>query len=105
MGIVTAVRRRRLAPLTVILVPNRVDHRTLEGQQLERELQSFDEIAGPAIGSRSVFVRAFAKGQSVADMVPKSNSDGRSGPCVMLPCVNWPRLFSLVHRLVTDSQI
>ena len=29
MGIVTAVRRRRLAPLTMILVPNRVDRRTL----------------------------------------------------------------------------
>jgi chromosome partitioning protein len=28
-----------------------------------------------AIGSRSVFVRAFAKGQSVADMVPNQVAD------------------------------
>jgi chromosome partitioning protein len=75
MGIVAAVRRRRPAPLAVILVPNRVDRRTLEGQQLERELQSFEEVVGPAIGSRSVFVRAFARGQSVADMVPNQIAD------------------------------
>lgn len=75
IAITRAVRRRRTAPLSVILVPNRVDRRTLEGQQLERELRSFGELVGPAIGSRSAFVRAFASGQSVAELVPGQVAD------------------------------
>jgi chromosome partitioning protein len=75
IGITKAVRQRRTAPLAVILVPNRVDRRTLEGLQLERELRSFGEVVGPPIGSRSAFVRAFATGQSVADMAPGQIAD------------------------------
>jgi len=67
MGIIEAARRSRSTPLDVILVPNRTDRRTLEGQQLEVELRSFGETVGPAVGQRSAFVRAFATGQSVAD--------------------------------------
>jgi chromosome partitioning protein len=67
MGIIEAARRSRSTPLDVILVPNRTDRRTLEGQQLEGELRSFGGMVGPAVGQRSAFVRAFATGQSVAD--------------------------------------
>jgi chromosome partitioning protein len=68
IGIINAVRARRGTPLAVILVPNRVDRRTLEGRQLEDELRSFSEIVGPPISYRSSFVRAFSTGQSVADI-------------------------------------
>jgi chromosome partitioning protein len=67
LGIVQAARRSRVAPLDVILVPNRTDRRTLEGQQLEHELRSFGEMVAPSVGQRSAFVRAFATGQSVSD--------------------------------------
>jgi chromosome partitioning protein len=67
IAIIKAVRGRRPSPLAVILVPNRVDRRTLEGQQVEQELRTFGEIVGPPVGHRSAFVRAFAAGQSVAD--------------------------------------
>ena len=52
----------------LILVPNRVDVRTLEGRQIVDELTGFGEIVGPTIGDRSAFVRAFSTGQSVAEM-------------------------------------
>jgi chromosome partitioning protein len=67
MGIIEAARRSRVAPLDVILVPNRTDQRTLEGKQLEQELRSFGEIVAPPVSQRSAFVRAFATGQSVSE--------------------------------------
>ena len=75
LAIIRAVRRRRPSPLAVVLVPNRIDRRTLEGQQLEEELQSFGEIVAPAIGNRSAFVRAFATGQSVAEFASGQGAD------------------------------
>jgi chromosome partitioning protein len=73
--IINAVRERRASPLSVILVPNRVDRRTLEGRQLEKELESFGEIVSQPIGYRSAFVRAFTTGQSVADNARGSFAD------------------------------
>jgi chromosome partitioning protein len=67
MGIIQAARRARAAPLDVILVPNRTDQRTLEGQQLEQELRSFGEMVAPPVSQRSAFVRAFSTGQSISD--------------------------------------
>jgi chromosome partitioning protein len=75
VAIIRAVRGRRPSHLAVIIVPNRIDRRTLEGQQLERELQTFGEIVGPAIGSRSSFVRAFAAGQSITELAPDDVAD------------------------------
>jgi chromosome partitioning protein len=75
VAIIRAVRGRRPSRLAVILVPNRVDRRTLEGQQLEGELQTFGEMVGPAIGSRSSFVRAFAAGKSIAELAPGDVAD------------------------------
>src|ERR1700760_2048070 len=75
MSIVDSVRSRRASPLGVVLVPNRVDRRTLEGQQLETELGRFGEVVGPTIGSRSAFVRAFAEGLAIAESAPNSSAD------------------------------
>ena len=50
----------------LILVPNRVDRRTLEGQQLVDELTAFGEYVSPAIGDRTVFVRAFSLGFAIS---------------------------------------
>ena len=68
LEIIDMVRQRRPKPLNLLLVPNRVDSRTLEGRQLVEELAGFGEIVSPTIGNRSTFVRAFSAGKSVADM-------------------------------------
>jgi chromosome partitioning protein len=68
LEIIDMVRTRWRAHLSLIVVPNRVDARTLEGRQLVEELTGFGEVIGPTIGDRSAFVRAFSAGQSVADM-------------------------------------
>lgn len=75
LDIVRRVRASRKAALRVLLVPNRVDRRTLEGQQLIDELASLGEEVGPAIGSRSAFVRAFSSGYAVADFAKGSAAD------------------------------
>jgi chromosome partitioning protein len=75
IGIVQAARRSRATPLNVIVVPNRTDRRTLEGQQLGRELRNLGEMVGPTISQRSAFVRAFATGQSVADYASGKAAD------------------------------
>jgi chromosome partitioning protein len=75
LGIVRAVRERRAARLDVLLVPNRVDARTLEGRQVIDELRCFGEaVAGP-IGNRQAFVRAFSLGCSVAELAPGEKAD------------------------------
>jgi chromosome partitioning protein len=74
LSIVNAVRHRRRADLSVIFVPNRVDSRTLEGRQLVAELSNFAEPVGPAVGSRSGFVRAFSVGRAVCDLDPRGSA-------------------------------
>lgn len=75
LAIVGAVRGYRRAPVSVIIVPNRVDRRTLEGQQLYDELQSFGEIVSSPIANRSAFVRSFTTGQSVCDFAAGQPAD------------------------------
>lgn len=67
LKIINAVRARRQGRPDLILVPNRVDSRTLEGRQLVDELNTFGELVGPVIHDRTAFKRAFSTGQSVAD--------------------------------------
>jgi chromosome partitioning protein len=62
LEIVDAVRVRPHGVPRLMLVPNRVDRRTLEGQQLVEELVAFGEHVSPPIGNRAVFVRAFSTG-------------------------------------------
>lgn len=68
LEIIDNVRRRRQGQPPLIIVPNRVDARTLEGKQLLDELIGFNEPVSPTIGSRSAFVRAFSAGRFVAEM-------------------------------------
>jgi chromosome partitioning protein len=71
LDIVHAIRARRANRLHVILVPNRVDIRTLEGRQLVEEMERFDERIAAPIGSRTAFVRSFSIGYSVSQYDPK----------------------------------
>jgi len=75
LAIIAAVRSKRKAPLGVILVPNRIDRRTLEGRQLVEELGSFGETVSPPISNRSAFVRAYASGQAIADFAAGQPAD------------------------------
>jgi chromosome partitioning protein len=75
LEIIDNVRARRRENVKVVLVPNRVDQRTLEGQQLVEELIAFGEPVASAIGDRAVFVRAFSSGQSVGDLMPGQSAE------------------------------
>jgi len=68
LEIIKKVRAHRRGHPLLIIVPNRVDARTLEGKQLVDELLAFGEIVSPTIGNRSAFVRAFSVGRSIAEM-------------------------------------
>jgi chromosome partitioning protein len=70
MNPIGAVRARRADRVHVVLVPNRVDRRTLEGQQLVEEMEDYGEIIAPPIGNRTAFVRAFSMGTSVGEFDP-----------------------------------
>src|ERR1700744_2491795 len=70
LSIIGAVRGRRRAPLSVILVPNRVHRIPVEGRQLIDELLSFGETVSSGISNWSAFVRAFTTGQAVCDFAP-----------------------------------
>lgn len=68
LSIIRAVRKRKRTRVHLLLVPNRVDRRALEGRQLTEELEAFGEPLAPFIGARTAFVRAFSAGCSVADL-------------------------------------
>lgn len=70
LEIVNAVRARRASHLHVILVPNWIDRRTLEGRQLTEEMAQFGETIAAPIGNRSAFVRSFSIGNSVGEFDP-----------------------------------
>jgi chromosome partitioning protein len=73
--IINAVRARRGGVPALILAPNRVDFRTLEGRQLVEELAAFGETVAPVIGDRSAFVRAVSTGCSVAEIARGSPAE------------------------------
>ena len=75
LNVVNAVRARRRDPLPVLLVPNRVDGRSLEGRQLSEELRALGETVAPSLGDRRAFVRAFSTGQTVNTFAPGSVAD------------------------------
>jgi chromosome partitioning protein len=75
LAIVREVRARRGDNVAVLLAPNRVDARTLEGQQLVSELARFGEPVAAPVGARSAFVRAFSGGETIQDFAPDSAAD------------------------------
>ena len=74
LEIINQVRRLRNGYPKVMLIPNRVDSRTCEGQQLIDELASFGEVVTSTVGYRIAFVRAFSNGHSIREM-----ANGREG--------------------------
>jgi chromosome partitioning protein len=75
LAIIDAARKHRRDRIKVILVPNRIDRRTLEGRQLIDELSGFGEIVAPSIAARAAFVRCFTNGQSVTSFMPGDAAD------------------------------
>jgi chromosome partitioning protein len=76
LRVIDNVRARRPTPLPVIIVPNRVDPRTLEGRQIADELPELGEAVGPSLGYRMDYVRAFMEGKSINTYSPGSLADG-----------------------------
>jgi chromosome partitioning protein len=75
LQLIDTVRARRPTPLPVIIVPTRVDSRTLEGRQIVEELSQFGEQVGPSFGYRTDFVRACMEGKSINTFAPGSPAD------------------------------
>jgi chromosome partitioning protein len=70
LRIIEAVRGQRAKPLPVILVPSRIDLRTLEGRQILEELQGFGETVSQPLRYRMDYVRAYSEGLSVNNYSP-----------------------------------
>lgn len=70
LQIIDEVRARRKIPLSVVVVPNRIDGRTLEGRQLIEELKEIGETVGPILGYRTDFVRAYSTGEAISTFSP-----------------------------------
>ncbi len=73
--LINKVLSRRRLHVPLLLVPNRLDTRTLEGLQILGELHRFGEDVGPPLGSRAAFVRAFSLGQTVNQFAPGTLAD------------------------------
>jgi chromosome partitioning protein len=80
---VSALRQARQARRggrpVCLLVPNRVDRRLLAGRRIERELQAFGELVGPAVGLRSAFIEAAAANSWVGAFAPGSAAHAEIG--------------------------
>ena len=57
-----------------MLVPNRVDRRTVMGRSIHVSLARFGLTVGPSIRQRSVYVRAFETGNWIGDEAPGSSA-------------------------------
>lgn len=75
LRVVETVRARRDKPLPVIIVPTRVDARTLEGRQVLEELEAFGEKVAAPLRYRVDFVRAYSAGESIGTFAPGSAAD------------------------------
>ena len=97
---VELVRARRTERLHVILAPNRVDKRTLEGKQLVEELGGFGEIVAEPIGSRSAFVRSFFFGRSIGMIDPRGSGvqEVRSLSDLVVKCLDEKAVASVRPR-------
>jgi len=72
---IEAVRAQRRTPLSVLVVPTRVDGRTIEGRQLVEQLRALGEIVTRPLTSRVDYVRAFTAGLAVGAYAPGSEAD------------------------------
>jgi chromosome partitioning protein len=76
LRIIDTVRARRAKALPVVIVPTRVDSRTLEGRQVLTELEQFGERVSAPLSYRTDFVRAYSEGEAVSTFAPGSVADG-----------------------------
>ena len=76
LRIIDTVRARRAKALPVVIVPTRVDSRTLEGRQVLAELAQFGERVSAPLSYRTDFVRAYSEGEAVSTFAPGSVADG-----------------------------
>ena len=97
LEIVDAVRVRPDGVPRLILVPNRVDRRTLEGQQLVDELTAFGEYVSPPIGDRAPS-SAPSRPAFRFPPGPERRPKAKSGPSPI-----WSNVFSVPRRLMRDS--
>ena len=72
---IEALRAQRRTPLNVLVVPTRVDGRTIEGRQLVEQLRSLGEIVTRPLTSRVDYVRAFTAGLAVHAYASNSEAD------------------------------
>jgi chromosome partitioning protein len=73
--LINCIRVRRKLHVNALLVPNRVDMRTLEGQQFLEALARLGEDIAPVLGNRTAYVRAFTSGRAVNQYAPGSVAD------------------------------
>jgi chromosome partitioning protein len=57
-----------------LLIPSRVDRRTIAGREIDQALASFGEPIGPAIHQRTGFIDAFSAGRWIGDYAPDSDA-------------------------------
>ena len=55
-----------------LLIPSRIDRRTLAGREIESALEQFGEPIGPSIHQRSAFIDACSADQCIGDYAPES---------------------------------
>jgi chromosome partitioning protein len=72
---IETARSQRHTPLTVLVVPTRVDGRTIEGRQLVEQLRALGEVVTRPLTSRVDYVRAFTAGLAVNAYAPGSEAD------------------------------
>jgi chromosome partitioning protein len=75
LSIIDVERERRGSDLPVILVPNRLQSRTLESMQISGVLDGLGEWVSAGVSSRTSFVRAFLEGQAVCQYEPQGVAD------------------------------
>ncbi len=72
---IETARAQRRTPLSVLVVPTRVDGRTIEGRQLVEQLRALGEIVPRPLTSRVDYVRAFTAGLAVNAYAPGGEAD------------------------------
>ena len=73
--LINCIRVQRRLHIDALLVPNRVDMRTLEGRQFLDALSGLGEDIAPSLGNRTAFIRAFTSGHAVNQYARGSSAD------------------------------
>jgi chromosome partitioning protein len=74
--LINCIRVQRKLHVDALVVPNRVDMRTLEGKQFLEALDRLGEDVAPVLCNRTAYVRSFTSGRAVNQYAPGSAADG-----------------------------